>query len=341
MSELSEAEQAHARGRVYGLFARLLIDGIDAATLAQLQALEWLLEADTGAHDLDELAAEHHACLQLDVFPYAGVFLSTEAVAGAWADRCRAQFESVGFRPRLDQLAADHLGVAVACLSFVSAAIGEALDDGQAHVAAELERRCAALLDACVLAYLPVLVAAIEHERATRLWPRVLGELLEFAALHRAALPSWPGTIVEPTTGPAADWLDDRDTNLRRIAEYLLCPAYSGVFLTRADVAALGRKRELPRGFGSRVLTLDNLLHSAIDYGQLAVLLDDLDALLLARAGTLERYAAQLNLARHVRAWLATLARTRALLATMIAAAIHSGACSCTSKPSTTPPPTP
>lgn len=331
MNEASVSELSRARGRVYAMLAKLLVVGLDADMLAQLRALDgWLLDTleplePLGPLDLDELAAQHHACFHLDLFAYAGVFLDRSAVAGARSDMVASSFEQAGFRPRLDQLTADHLGVMLGFLSFVSAAIGEAHEDHRLPVAAQLERLTAEFLDACVLSWLPALIAASDSDpaRPRSFWPNVLRETLEFAAAHRLTLRDRFPDTTTPTPellDASPDLLDDPRTGLRRIAEHLLTPADSGMFLTRADIARLGRERALPRGFGSRLLMFDNLLHSAVDYGQLGALLADLDALLGARDRAMADLGAELGLETAVAPWREALARTRKLVSTLDAA---------------------
>jgi TorA maturation chaperone TorD len=322
--EPSVIDLSRARARVYGILAKLLVVGLDADMLAQLRALDgWLI--DDRPYDLDELAAQHHACFHLDLFPYAGVFLDRSAVAGARSDMVSSLFERAGFRPRLDQLTADHLGVMLGFLSFVTAASGEAHDDHELALAAQLEQLTAEFLDACMLSWLPALVTAGDSRPRT-FWPNVLRETLEFAAAHRMSLrerwpdPQTPMPELHDLPDGSHDLLDDPRTGLRRIAEHLLTPADSGVFLTRADIAQLGRERALPRGFGSRLLMLDNLLHSAVDYEQLGVLLADLDTLLGARDRAMVDIGIELEIETFVAPWRTALARTRALVGVLKAA---------------------
>ncbi len=320
MTELSAIEQAHARGRVYGILAKLLVAGLDAELLERLRGLDgWLLDAGA-TFDLDELAARHHACFHLDLFPWAGVYLDRSAAAGACSDLASNYFDRAGFRPRLDQLGADHLGVMLGFLAFVVAATGEALEDRKPDIAARLEQITAEFLDECMLAWLVIPIAALDSPPG--FWPNVLRETLEFSAAHRIALRERvPATRAPELPEPDAHLLDDPRTGLRRIAEHLLTPATSGVLLTRSDIARLGRSRALPRGFGSRLLMLDNLLHSAADLGGLGELLADLDSLLAARDGALVELAATLELDAAVAPWRCALANTRALVSTIAAAA--------------------
>ena len=60
------------------------------------------------------------------------------------------------------------------------------------------------------------------------------------------------------------------------IAAYLAMPAYSGIYLSRDDVGRMAHSLGLPRGFGERRQLLANLMHSAVQYDQFAVLMNAL-----------------------------------------------------------------
>lgn len=329
MIELDAREQALARSRLYGLLARLLTRGVDPRSLAAVQQLGWV-DADAS---LDQLAIEHHAAFGLGVFAYAGVFLDASAGAGACADLVRSFYVRAGFDPSVDELSADHLGIALAFLSFVTGAQADALEDRRPTIAASLDPLLAEFLDACVLGHLPALVCAMETLPGAGVWATIVRETLMLVAEHRARL---PGPIVPVTLIDRGDLLADPDTGLRRIAEHLLTPAASGTFATRADIAAWARDRQLPRGFGSRLLMLDNLFRSAVEYGELDTLLAALDAHLDARDHSLARLAAACELELAVAPWRDALARTRTLLHRLA-----NPDPPWTSKPSTTTPPTP
>jgi TorA maturation chaperone TorD len=336
MSELDSKARALARSRLYGLLARLLVRGVDRRSLAQLEQLGWAPTHDDPEAQFEQLAAEHHATFMLGVFPYAGVFLDPSASAGACSDRVRSHYAKAGFQPKLDELAADHLGIELAFLAFVTGAQADALEDDRPMIAAALDPLLADFLDDCVLSYLPALVCAVEDG----FWATILSETLALLAEHRSTL---PGPII-PTRSldslGTGDLLADPRTGLRQIAEHLLTPAASGVFASRADIAAWGRQHQLPRGFGSRVLMLDNLLRSAVEYGQLASLIAALDDDLAQRDHALARLASACELELAVAPWRAALVRTRTLLA-RLADQDPAQQPPWTSKPSTTTPPAP
>lgn len=322
--QLDARAQALAYSRLYGLLARALLRGVDERTWTLLRELDWVAP-DEG---LEQLATQLHATFELGVFPYAGVFLHADARAGACADLVRDFHARAGFSPRPvnAELAPDHLGVQLAFMSFVS----RARADGHLGPLAEF-------IDACVLAYLPTLVLAARElgADAGNPWVSMLGELLELVAAQRASL---PGARAAPRLCPAERLLADERTGLREIAAYLLTPARSGVFLTRADIAALARSRALVRGFGSRLTMLDNLLRAAVEYGELDGLRAGLDELLVRRDHGLAQLDQRLALGPAIEPWRAAITRTRALLCDLHQ--VRQGH-PWTSKPSTTTPPAP
>ena len=315
MSTLEPAAGLRARGRIYGLLARLLLRGVDEEMLGTLRELEWLVPADVGGKDiddvLDDLAAAHHRCFHLELFPYAGVFLDPRARAGACSDQARGYYERVGFAVRLDELSADHLGILLSFACFASAAAGEALEDGEREIAARLQQVLAEFFDALVLSWLPALVCAAAS-LADPYWPGVLRAALEIVAEHRASLPGAqePGAKL----GSGEDILADPRTGLRRIGEQLLVPSATGLCLTRSDLARLSSVGALPRGFGSRVLMLDNLLRSAVSYGELPSLLANLSALVDARDAQYAELGTSLGLEAALEPWRAALDATLELI---------------------------
>jgi hypothetical protein len=97
--------------------------------------------------------------------------------------------------------------------------------------------------------------------------------------------------------------LDDPRTGLVTVAEVLVTPARSGVYLARCDVGALARRCDMPHGFGPRQGMLERLLRGAAEYGQLPRVLDELRGLLQARDAAYAGLEHEPGLAPHVPAW--------------------------------------
>lgn len=302
-----------AQSRAYGLMARLLLRGVDDVAWARIRDLPELWPSPDEPPVRDELAAEHHATFHLGVFPYAGAFLSPEATAGALSDRVSAYYERVGFSPRLDEVAADHLGVMLAFLSFATGAQADALEDGKLEIARKLEQTAGEFIESCLLSWMPSLHVAIESTGAT-FWADVVGMALALVAEQRGRMRQPQRPCELPA---AASPLDDEKTGLRGVAEFLLTPALSGLFLSRADISRLGRHHDVPRGFGNRAMMLTNLLRNAVDLGELAALLGTLDSLLTDRARALGKLADVHGLHAHAEPWRKRMLATRGVLLTL------------------------
>lgn len=309
MNRPSEPRMLEARSRAYGLLSQLLLKGIDVASLERVRALPDLLDG-VGPLDADELAHQHHATFHMGAFPYAGVFLDGEAQAGAWADQAQRHYEAAGFRPRLDEVSADHLGVMLAFLAYASGAQGEAVEDEQRAIAGRLEQVIGDFLEVCVLSWVPGLVTAVQAT-GSRFWTNVVTMALGLAADHRRTLrvPQRPADL-----GRFSSPLDDERAGLREIAEFLLTPMRSGLFLTRPDIVGLGRRHDVPRGFGGRQTMLTNLLRSAVELGELRRVLESLDALLDERRCELAGLADAAGLHADVEPWMRRIHHTRGVV---------------------------
>jgi len=316
---LNACELAEARSRGYGLLARLLVEGPTPELLARLEGTP-LAEAlpdspdSPDSPDTDALAAAHHALFQLEVFPYAGLFLEDGGLLGGdIAAAFQADCDAVGFGARPDVASADHLGAVAGLLAFLAGAEADALADGEAAAAKTARDHLRAALDRWLLSWILPLGAAVGAV-GDPLWSAVIEMLASLAIDHRVALGGAAESRALPP--PPEELLARKETGLKRIAEVLLTPAYSGVYLSRQDIAALARGRDTPRGFGGRLQMLTNLLRNASEYNDLPGLLATLDEVLAARAlppaGLPEAHAAP---------WQGRVAWTRALVAQISEAA--------------------
>jgi putative dimethyl sulfoxide reductase chaperone len=298
---MTPAEIALARSRAYGLFGKLLLDG---------QGIEAVPELG-GGHP-DRLAAIHHALFAFEVFPHEGVFLHESALVGGVDLEIRHR--AMGFVARRRDTSADHLGMELSALSFLSGAEADALRDGVSVAAIREHQR--AYLDGHLLRWL-VPFAAAADDREAGPWTDLVALIVELAADHRAAI----AVAAEPwTLPPAPAVLEDAKSSLNDIAEWLLTPCYSGIFLSRADLTTVGRATDVPRGFGSRRLMLANLLKQAATYDALGAVVARLDDLAARRDAHYERLGSRPGLAEAAAPWRKALERTRVLLATLGAA---------------------
>ena len=255
----------------YSLLSACLGGGPGEGRVALLRASPLLDEALGAYPSLEAVEVDHEHAFGFNAPPVAGAFLDpTRRAGGDWGDRLAAAYVRIGFTPRLTGPGPEHLSTLLEALATVRV-------DG-------------AFLDAHVLSWLPLVSIAVR--RLQRPYPTALLEQVEgLVLLHRSDL-------VEPVSAafdlPDADLdLEDPETDLRAIAEWLATPARCGVYLTRADLARIGGGRRVPRGFGDRGQLLVNLLRSAACFDALDGVVGDLEAVLDAwlEAFTAPRYS--------------------------------------------------
>ncbi len=299
---LSPADAALARARAYALLSRLVTRGAGRellSELAKIPSLAAMLPADP---DAASLAADHHELFGLQVFPYAGVYLDPRRLTGgAAADAALAAYRDGGFSPDLSSASADHLGAELGFLAHLSHATAE--------TGAELSALERGFLDQ-VLTWLPPFVsAAAAHPRS--LWTQLAELVMELCSAHRSEL---GGVPAPPSLPPAPDPLADSETGVRRLVDFLVTPVHSGVLLSRSELSRVGRRQSLPRGFGSRELTLANLLRNAGEYDCIPEVARDLRATVTAHLDRYHTFAADSQLAPFVAPWIERAAGTVRML---------------------------
>ena len=314
-------DETRARSRVYSLFSRLYERGLTTDVLPVVRSIPDLAPLLPNPFDEDEAAADHYTLFGLEVFPYAGLFLDAEGrLGGPAASQVQRLYARSGFRPVLDRESADHLGHELALLAFLSEA--EAVENAAPSEVEHLRRLQRKFVDDHLLEWLPAFVCAAEQQPFP--FYAALSRLtLDVVLDHRAALDDegdeHAGRSERVAPAPPPDLLDEASTGLKDIAEYLATPPRSGFFLSRRDISELGRAERLPRGFGSRVQTLANLLRAAAEFDRMEALLDALGK----RVGTWEQFYLELhnNDLESVRTvsqtWLERLAGTKQLLERM------------------------
>lgn len=316
-------DETRARSRVYGLFSHLYERGLTTDVLPVVQAIPDLASLLPDPFDEDETAADHYTLFGLEVFPYAGLFLDVEGrLGGPTADQVQRLYAQIGFQPVLDRESADHLGHELALLAFLSEAEAEAVENAEPRETERVRRLQRQFMDSHLLEWLPAFICAAEQQPYP--FYAALSRLtLDVVLDHRAGLhdedAEHTGRSERGAPAPPPDILDEAGTGLKDIAEYLATPTRSGFFLSRSDIAQLGRAERLPRGFGSRVQTLTNLLRAAAEFDRMEALLDALGK----RVGVWEKFYQELhnNDLQSVRTtsqiWLERLAGTKSIIRRM------------------------
>ena len=244
---VGDRETRERSARAFDVLGSMLLGDKDVIAKALTMApFDRLLPPDLDVH------VAHHGLFAMEVFPFAGVFTSDEAlVGGAAADTVIERLARIGFELSAQE-SPDHVGNIL-------------------HAAAALAKRGAPqeagdFIRLCLLPWLAPFVSAVGNDAAT-FWPAVVDlavasaiDYLGDATVDAAGDPSDElFAFAQPVT------LADSE-GLGQLASQLTIPSVAGAFIRRSDIRTLGRSLELPTGFGSRRLMLTNLLRSAGEY---------------------------------------------------------------------------
>ena len=260
---MDEQQQTQARAHAYELLAQIFLEGVRPRHLEFVEEIPRLKEAlprsEAGEVDLEALALDEQEIFGLNVFPYADVFLSApslvEGDASDSASRFFLQAANVGGGTGES---AGHLG---SQLRFLARAVAAG---GSPTLSAKTGEQSRQFLDEHLLPWLPALTFALEDLEHP--FYRELGGLtLELAGEHRASL---RGEGVPWQLAPAPELLDSPRTGLAEIVDFLLTPAWSGIYLNRRDLVGLAQELQVPRGFGSRPQMWRRLLENAASHAR-------------------------------------------------------------------------
>jgi TorA maturation chaperone TorD len=308
--------RAEAWSRAYALLADVVSRGVTQHNLSDVRRSPLLgVALDAHGAEGDELAVDHQQTFGFSVVPFESAFLDeTFTLGGASAERCAESYRLMGFTPDAVAEEPDHLATQLRALSFACGAEADAWQDDKPALAEHIAALSRDFLDEHLLRWLPSF--AVTVRRAGRPFSSaVVTQLEQLALLHRAALSPAPraDAFALPDVGLE---LDDEHTGLAEIARYLSTPARAGLFLSRDDVARIGRRTRVPRGFGERSLLVTNLLRSAAHLGTLPAVLEELVLLVDEHYDELtgEPWQALPSLRPLVEPWCARITRTRALL---------------------------
>ena len=229
----------------------------------------------------DELALAWADLFLLGVYPYGSVFCETTGELNGESSRWAASvFERNAYAPPelSSAAAADHAGL---CLEFLAAFRGGGGD--RAHLVRWLA------------AWLPVCCVAIEREPGVHPFYAALArETVEavscqLSALSQSVATSVPADSLKVETGSSEEAVScqlsalsltaqGEEVSLSDIVRFLLAPARSGLFLSRARLGVIGRSAGLPLAFGGRFDVARALFAAAGESGRLQVVLEALDS---------------------------------------------------------------
>jgi TorA maturation chaperone TorD len=253
-NSLAAAEIGQARHHGYVMFGRLLLEGLTPELLPYVQQIPELAAAVPKFYDDDVAAAHHQTIFGFNVFPYQSIFLDVTGLAGGKeARRVQTFYSQMGFA--LDAAVdTDHMAQLLLCLAFLCKAEGKVA-----------RKRQAELLGQHLLLWLLPFTCTLKQQ-GRDFYTALADLLLVFIGDHARDLAEEleeqrPFTLPQPP-----DLLANKKNGWKEIANFLLMPAYTGIYLGRDDIGNLAKHFKLPRGFGERQQMLVNLFQSAIVY---------------------------------------------------------------------------
>lgn len=255
------------RGSSLGLLSRLWLREPNSRTLDECRELPSVAPhvGDPGA-----LAAAYADLFLLSVYPYGTAFTDPSGELGgpsaAWAAR---RYEQGGYSPpELHEVGApDHVGL---CLGFLE------------HLAARGERDVE--FSALVLEWVPIACLAVEREPSAHPFYRAVA-----SATRERLMEDVPDLVPMPeSTDPEQE--ENEEIGLSHVVRFLLTPARSGIFLSRAKLGHLARAAGMRLPFGSRFDVAHLLFQTAGESGKVGTVLDRVGEELAAWEGEYRRW---------------------------------------------------
>jgi putative dimethyl sulfoxide reductase chaperone len=243
-----------------GLLSRLWLREPDSLALAAARGLPSLApHADEPA----AMAPAYTDLFLLNVYPYGTAFIDPSGeLNGPAAWLAARRYEDRGFRPpELFEVGApDHVGL---CLGFL-----EHLARGGQE---DLE------FSSFLLEWVPICCLAVEREPSAHPFYRAVA-----AATRRRLMEDIPESVSQTSepeeSAPQSTDPEEEEVGLSHIVRFLLAPARSGLFLSRARLGQLARTAGMRLPFGSRFDVARTLYQTAGEGGKVGTVLDLLAA---------------------------------------------------------------
>jgi TorA maturation chaperone TorD len=309
-------------GSSLGLLSRLWLREPDSEALDDCREIP---SVAVHAGEPAEMAAAYADLFLLNVYPYGTVFTDPSGeLHGPAAEQAARHYEDRGFHPpELFEVGApDHVGL---CLGFLD------------HVARRGEKDVE--FSSFVLEWVPIACLAVEREPSAHPFYRAVAaatreRLMEEVLLRHSEEQAFPchseersdEESVAPSKGQQIPRsarhdtavADEEETSLSSVIRFLLAPARSGVFLSRAKLGHLARTAGIRLPFGSRFDVARLLFQTAGENGKVGTVLDLLEEELTAWETEYCGWAAERPRWNAAAArWLARTGETRRRLAEM------------------------
>jgi putative dimethyl sulfoxide reductase chaperone len=260
----------------------------------------------------DECASAHYALFGMNVFPYSNFFLGQEGSFAGEAEGPLLAFyarQKFNYEEETGGMGPTHLGTHFRFLSFL---LNKQLSDPENNELRKLRRQFYA--NHLFTWLLPLNFSVQEVDRGP--FSIALSQGLELAKQDWLSL-NGNDHLDEiefrlPPDPYDGQFLEQENTGLRNIAEYLMTPGLTGMFVSKGKLSSWAKKLDVPHGFGDRKNLMENVLKESVRYEKLAPFvaimkesLSDWRAYYLEQKSSLDGIASQ---------WLNVLDRTSLIL---------------------------
>jgi TorA maturation chaperone TorD len=226
------------------------VKDVSEASLGELSRL-WLHEPDDSA-----MAAAYTDLFLLNVYPYGTAFTDPSGeLNGPAAWESARRYEERGYRPpELFEVGApDHVGL---CIGFLE------------HLANRGEKDVE--FSASVLEWIPICSLAVERDPSADPFYRTVA-----AATRERLMEDIPEFM--PPTSEHESHPEEEEVGLSQIVRFLLAPARSGLFLSRAKLGQVAMMADMRLPFDSRFDVASMLFQTAGESRKVGTVLDLLE----------------------------------------------------------------
>lgn len=258
-----------------GLLSRLWLREPDSAALGASRVFP---SVAPHAGEPDEMAAAYADLFLLNVYPYGTAFTDPSGElnrpAAGWAAR---RYEDRGFQPPelLEVGAPDHVGLCLGFLEYLARAGKKDLE-----------------FSSSILEWVPICCLAVEREPSAHTFYRAVAGATRERLMEDVA-ESMPRAVARPESAPEDTDPEEEEAGLSHIVRFLLAPARSGIFLSRAKLGHLARTAGMRLPFGSRFDVARMLFQTAGESGKVGTVLDLMEEELAAWEAAYQGWAGQ------------------------------------------------
>lgn len=276
-----------ARYALADLIGRQLLAPPTAADVAEAASLPEL--AAVMADGPEALAIAYEYLFGRNVYPYESIYRDEELMLNtAAAEQVAHFYAECGFTLEYNVGAPDHIGLELILLARLIATEHTALAQLDHALVRWARQRTATFLHRHIAAWAPIWVRAVQRIPAHPFYQTLTTLLLELlgSELERLAGEQISDTTYIPLqpANPTAD-----ETDLSALIRYLITPAKSGIFLSRADCSMLARQLGFSIPIADRFTMARTLFETAGQFDQVGELIGMLRALFATELAELHR----------------------------------------------------